>query len=136
MTGYQGSAQDIVLYTNQTDPELNAFVADLISTYQPGMVQSTSTCGYPCSDHASWDARNYRAAFPFEAPWGQSSPYIHTSSDTVANLSNGAAHAAKFARLAAAFLVETAIDGPEVPAMPFLDGFETADTSAWSQTFP
>lgn len=136
MTGYQGSAQDIVLINDWTNSELNAFVADLISTYQPGMVQSTTLCGYACSDHAPWHTRGYRAAFPFESTFDQSSPYIHSSSDTVANLSNGAAHAAKFARLAAAFLVETAIDGPEVPAMPFLDGFETADTSAWSRVFP
>lgn len=135
MTGYQGSAPDIVLVDDWTNSELNTFVADLVSTYQPGMVQSTTVCGYACSDHAPWHNRGYRAAFPFESTFNQSSPYIHSSSDTTANLSSGAAHVAKFARLAAAFLVETAIDGPEVPAMPFLDGFETADTAAWSRAF-
>src|SRR5690606_983236 len=129
-------AQDIVLVNDWTNSELNTFVADLVTTYQPGMVQSTTVCGYACSDHAPWHSRGFRAAFPFEAPFDLHSPYIHSSSDTTANLSSGAAHVAKFARLAAAFPVETAIDGPEVPAMPFLVGFEAAGTAAWSRAFP
>ena len=64
---------------------------------------------------------------------GESDPWIHTSNDTLVNLDHSAAHAAKFARLAAAFLVEAAVDGP---VLPFADGFESGDTSAWNPTLP
>jgi leucyl aminopeptidase len=110
MTAYDGSAQDIYLYTNQTDPELNAFFADLIETYQPGLGWANSACSYACSDHASWTSHGYRASFAFEAAFGQHNPQIHTGNDTVATIGNSAAHAAKFARLAVAFMVEAGVD--------------------------
>ncbi len=110
MTAYHGSAQDIYLYTNQTDPELNAFFADLIETYQPGLGWANSSCPYACSDHASWSSRGYRASFAFEAAYNQHNLQIHTANDTVATIGNSAAHAAKFARLAVAFMVEAGVD--------------------------
>ena len=132
MTAYQGSVQDVAMITDYTDAELTAFVVDLLETYQTGLVWTTDFCGYACSDHAPWDERGFRSAFAFEAQFG-TNPFIHTSGDTVASLGNSAAHAAKFARLAAAFLVETTLDGD---VLPFLDGFETSDTSRWSAAFP
>jgi len=132
MTGYHGSAQDMVMISDYTDPELTAFVVDLLETYQPGLTWTTDYCNYACSDHAPWWERGFRSAFAFEAQFG-TNPFIHTSGDTVASLGNSAAHAAKFARLAAAFLVETTLDGD---VLPFLDGFETSDTSRWSAAFP
>ncbi|HSM15167.1 MAG TPA: M20/M25/M40 family metallo-hydrolase, partial [Thermoanaerobaculia bacterium] len=119
MTGYEGSVQDIYLYTSHTDPELNAFFADLITTYQPGLGWANSACPYACSDHASWSSRGYRASFAFEAAYGQHNPQIHGGNDTVATLGNSAAHAAKFARLAVAFMVEAAIDGQPAGALQF-----------------
>ncbi len=136
MTGYFGSTNDVYIYTSHTDSELNGFVGDLLDAYQPGLLWGTSACSYACSDHASWNSRGYRAAFAFEAQFGQHNPQIHTSSDTVETIGNSAAHAAKFARLATAFMVEAAVDGVVVPDMPFLDGFESHDTSAWSSTTP
>jgi leucyl aminopeptidase len=134
MTAYEGSVNDIYLISDWTNGDLNAFTSDLVDTYVAGVSQSTTQCGYACSDHASWHDRGYRATFPFEATFGGSNPNIHTINDTVANFGNSAAHAAKFARLAAAFMVETGIDGPDVGLMPFLDGFETGNTSRWSAT--
>lgn len=136
MTAYEGSVNDIYLISDWTDGDLNAFVSDLVDTYLPGVSQSTTFCGYACSDHASWDNRGFRAAFPFESAFADYNSAIHTANDTVATFGSTAAHAAKFARLAAAFLVETGIDGPDVGLMPFLDGFETGDTSRWSATTP
>jgi hypothetical protein len=49
----------------------------------------------------------------------------------VSSLGNSAAHAANFAKLAVAFLVETALDAPL-----FADGFESSDTTEWSSTAP
>jgi len=135
MTAYHGSAQDLFVYNDSyTDPELNAFFADLVATYQPGMTVGTSSCGYGCSDHYSWAARGYRAALVFEAAFNQSNPYIHSSSDTTSVPNFSAAHAAKFARMAVAFMVEAAVDGV-VPGI-FSDGFETGDTSRWSWAAP
>lgn len=137
MTGFKGSTQDIVMFTDFTDPELTDFVELLIDTYFPTLARTTSACGYGCSDHASWFDKGFRAVFPFESRFGQHNQAIHSSNDTVATLGNSAAHAIKFARLAAAFVVETAIDGgaPPTPEI-FADGFESGSTAAWSATEP
>lgn len=128
LTDYHGSTQDVFFITDFTNANLTAFVIDLLETYQPGLTWATTACGYACSDHAPWHNRGYPAAFPVEARFGEEIPWIHTTSDTVTSLGNSAAHAAKFARLAAAFLVETGREGPN---QVFTDGFESGDTSAW-----
>lgn len=121
MTAYRGSVEDIAFIADFTSAELNGFLVDLITTYQPALTWTTTTCGYACSDHAPWHNRGFPAAFAFEARIGEENPFYHSVSDTVATLGNSAAHAAKFARLAAAFVVEAGIDGSEVV---FSDGFE------------
>lgn len=129
MTGYPGSAEDIVLISDYTNAELNAFLVELLEAYQPGLAWTTDECGYACSDHAPWHLRGFPAAFAFEARFGQDNPEIHSADDTVATLDDSAAHAAKFARLAAAFLAEAALVDPGVL---FADGFERGTPSAWS----
>jgi leucyl aminopeptidase len=119
MTAYEGSAQDIYLYTSHTDPELNAFFGELIDTYLPSLGWANSACSYACSDHASWDSRGYRASFAFEAVFGQHNPQIHSSGDTVATFGNSAAHAVKFARLAVAFMAEAAVDASSAGTLRF-----------------
>jgi leucyl aminopeptidase len=131
MTGYQGSVEDIGLIGDHVDPTLTNFVRDLVATYQPELTWVSTTCGYACSDHASWTARGFAAAMPFESRVGQHNPEIHTTDDTLATLGNSAAHALKFARLAAAFLVEVA-----KPAEIFADGFESGTTDRWTTTVP
>jgi leucyl aminopeptidase len=133
MTGYFGSTEDVVFIADHTDDLLTLFVADLVDTYLPELVWTSDTCGYACSDHASWNSRGFRAAFPFEARFGEHNAALHSSADTVGTLGVGAAHAIKFARLAAAFLAETAL---EQPTPIFSDGFESGDTRAWSQAVP
>jgi leucyl aminopeptidase len=128
MTGYNGSVEDMALISDFTHPELTAFLGELLDTYQPDLLWTTTTCGYACSDHAPWTSLGYRAAFSFEARMSDHSPFIHLTSDTVASLGGSAAHAAKFARLAVAFLVETTLDGSGL----FSDGFETGNAGRWS----
>ncbi|MDQ1347853.1 MAG: family metallo-hydrolase [Acidobacteriota bacterium] len=128
MTGYNGSVEDMALISDFTHPDLTAFLGALLDAYQPTLLWTLTACGYGCSDHAPWTSRGYRAAFSFESQFGDHNPTIHTPSDTVATLGGSAAHAAKFARLAAAFLVETALDGPGL----FSDGFGTGDVARWS----
>jgi leucyl aminopeptidase len=110
MTNYKGSAPDIVLITDNTNAAQNTFVGNLIDTYL-GLSRSTSSCGYACSDHASWHSRGFAASIPFEALVGQHNPRIHTATDTLANSDATAGHAAKFARLAAVYMAELAKGG-------------------------
>lgn len=118
MTNYKGSAGDIYIYTDYTNAAQNDFVAKLISTYQPGLTVGYDRCGYGCSDHASWTAQGYPASMPFETLMSQSNPRIHSANDTYANMGNQAAHALKFAKLAASFAIELGSDGPGVPPPP------------------
>jgi len=133
MTAYNGSAPDIGLIGDFTDPTLTSFLEDLLDTYQPSAVWNHTACGYACSDHASWNNAGYPAAFAFESLVGQHNPTIHTTSDVTATFGDTGDHALKFARLAAAFMVETAKSGDvEI----FSDGFESGSTDAWSLTVP
>lgn len=106
MTNYKGAANDIYLITDYTNSQQNAFLAQLIATYLPRLTVGYDKCGYGCSDHASWDAQGYPASMPFESSMARDNPHIHTSRDTLANSGNQTAHALKFARLAAAYMVE------------------------------
>ncbi len=112
MTNYKGSPADIWIYTDYTDSLQNDFLAKLVAAYQPGLTVGYSKCGYACSDHASWYNQGYPASFPFETLDGDDNPYIHTANDTYANSGNQAAHALKFAQLAAAYAIELGSDGP------------------------
>jgi leucyl aminopeptidase len=112
MTNYKGSASDIFIYTDYTNAAQNDFLARLAATYLPTLKIGYDRCGYGCSDHASWTAKGYPASLPFEASFHQYDPYIHTANDTLANTGNQAVHAAKFSKLALAFAVELASDGP------------------------
>ena len=115
MTNYKGSAKDIYLYTDYTNAAQNTFVSNLITTYQPTLTIGNDTCGYGCSDHASWHAQGYPTSMPFETAMSQSNPKIHGTGDTYANMGSQANHALKFGRLATSFAVELGSDGPALP---------------------
>lgn len=132
MTNYNGSNQDIALVNDYTNAAQNGFIGDLIDTYL-GLSWAFTTCGYGCSDHASWHNRGFPASLPFEALFSDYNPAIHSSSDTLAFSGGDALHALKFARLAAAYLAELAkgaLDGdvgggppPEPPPAPKTESF-------------
>ncbi|MEM7052613.1 MAG: M20/M25/M40 family metallo-hydrolase [Acidobacteriota bacterium] len=109
MTAFNGSATDVALLTRFTDSDLTNFLGQLLDTYQPSLQWTTDDCGYACSDHASWFNEGFPTAFPFEAPLGQHNLDIHTTADTVSTFGGTASHALKFARLAAAFIVEAGL---------------------------
>jgi leucyl aminopeptidase len=112
MTAFKGDSTDIWIYTDYTNPAQNQFVADLVSAYLPTLSVGYDACGYGCSDHASWHNRGYVASFPFEASDNTYNSFIHTPSDTIATFGNQALHALKFTKLALAWMVELASDGP------------------------
>ena len=116
MTNYRtGTAADMRLVSDYSNVDMKTFLTNLFDTYLAplGLTRGTYTCGYGCSDHASWTSAGYPAAMFFEAGTGGTSgssynPYIHTASDTLANMGNSAVNSAKFARLGLAFLGEAA----------------------------
>jgi leucyl aminopeptidase len=135
MTNYKGSANDIYIYQDYTDSLQNSFVANLITTYQPGLTIGYDRCGYGCSDHASWTAQGYYASMPFETAMSQSNPRIHTANDTYANMGNQAAHALKFAKLAASFAIELGSDGVVVGPQPRVETFTGSFAAGQTKSF-
>ena len=113
MTNYRsGTTADMRLVTDYSNVDMKMFLTNLFDTYLAplGMTRGTYTCGYGCSDHASWTSAGYPSAMFFEAGTasGGYSPYIHTANDTLANMGNSAQNSAKFAQLGLAFLGEAA----------------------------
>ena len=109
MTNYKGStASDITIFTDFTNAAQNQFLRNLIAAYLPTLVTNNSTCGYGCSDHASFHNRGFPASFPHESAFNVSNPRIHTANDTLANTDTTGAHALKFSKLAAAYMAELA----------------------------
>ncbi len=116
MTNYRsGSAVDMRLVSDYSNVDMKTFLTNLFDTYLAplGMTRGVYTCGYGCSDHASWTSAGYPSAMFFEAGTGATSgssynPNIHTANDTLANMGNSAQNSAKFAQLGLAFLGEAA----------------------------
>lgn len=110
MTNYKSTASthDFVLVTDFTNAAQNQFIRDLSAAYFPSYVIANTTCGYKCSDHASWSDRGYIASFPHESTLANSNPQIHKTTDTISQSGGNANHAVKFAKLALAFTGELA----------------------------
>ncbi|NVJ50124.1 MAG: M20/M25/M40 family metallo-hydrolase [Gammaproteobacteria bacterium] len=105
MTGYKApSAKDIVFMTDYTNAEQNQFMYDLLDHYYPEIDYATDTCGYACSDHASWHVNGYAASMPFESYSSDYNSDIHTTGDDHFN----ATHATNFLRLSIAYVAELA----------------------------
>jgi leucyl aminopeptidase len=108
MTLRKGTAdKDIVMMADYTNTAQNEFLGKLIDEYVK-VPWGYSRCGYGCSDHASWTANGYPASIPFESTMDDINHNIHTAKDTLESSGGDAKHAAKFAKLATAFVVELA----------------------------
>lgn len=105
MTGYHkpGTREVVGLMTDHVDPNLTDFLRLLIDEYS-GLPYSETSCGYGCSDHASWTTAGYASAVPFESEFKDMSPYVHSTEDTVETLSFD--HMAAFVRIALGYAVE------------------------------
>lgn len=135
MTNYHGSTKDVWIYTDYTDSQQNTFLASLLSTYMPTVTIGYSSCGYACSDHASWQNQGYPASIPFETLMGEDNPYIHSADDTLANSDSTGNFALKFAQLAAAYAVELGSDGPVVVVPDKVETFSGSLTVGQKKTF-
>lgn len=106
MTNFNGSDWDIVLISDFTNKAQNEFLGGIIDTYLPELTWGYDRCGYGCSDHASWTSAGFPSSMPFEAKKRESNGHIHSSRDTLAQSGNKAEHAAKFAKMGLAFVIE------------------------------
>lgn len=108
MTLRKGTAdKDIVMMSDFTNAAQNEFIGKVIDEYVK-VPWGYSKCGYGCSDHASWTSNGYPASIPFESTMDDINHKIHTDKDTLESAGGDASHAAKFAKLGAAFIVEMA----------------------------
>lgn len=107
MTNYPGSGEPIYLLTDNVDASLTAHLKALVEAYT-GVPAATTRCGYGCSDHASWTRSGFPASAAFESAFDTMNKNIHTDRDTIGNAGGDAKHSVAFAKLAAAFAIETA----------------------------
>ena len=139
MTNYKPTGgADMRLETDNSNEDTKTFLVNLFDTYlKPlGLTRGTDTCGYACSDHASWTSAGFPAAMMFEGG-GANGDYfnkIHTTGDTLANMGNSAANSAKFAKFGLAFLGEAAKTAGGGGNAPPSANF-TFSTSALTATF-
>lgn len=112
MTNYKsGAVPDMNLISDYSNADLQNFSVTLFDAYLApmGLTRGSVTCGYACSDHASWTNAGYPSVMMFEAGGpGGSFPYIHTTGDTLATMGESAQNSVKFAQFALAYLAETA----------------------------
>ncbi|KAF9257570.1 Zn-dependent exopeptidase [Marasmius fiardii PR-910] len=101
-----GSREVISLHIDYVSSELNAFVVKVAQAYSRIPAELTRTCGYACSDHASWNRAGYPTSFPFEATTENYNPYIHTDGDTVDVAGFSWTHALEFVELALGAAIE------------------------------
>ncbi len=148
MTNYKGSTNDVYISTDSyNDDTLNDFMISLLNYYNASgthrITYGTSQCNYGCSDHYSWAQEGYDVTFPFEAKFGEHNPNIHTTRDTFdRSPTPNATHAAKFAKLALEYLIETSngVDGgpggggcsATTSSFPYQQGFE-GSLGTWTQ---
>jgi len=103
MTGWVGTAKPRVsVITDYTSPDLTAFLRLLVDAYT-NLPWVDDTCGYGCSDHASWFKAGYPSSFPFEAK-ALGNPNIHSVNDTIDKLDP--AHMMQFAQLGLGYAIE------------------------------
>lgn len=81
MTLFPGDGeQKIGLMTDYTSPWLRSLFTLINNSYvNASFIEDT--CGYGCSDHASWHRQGYHAVIPFEATMKTMNKNIHTSND-------------------------------------------------------
>ncbi len=82
-----GDAFDLDFASNSTDPMLTQFCRDVTAAYVPGLPTVTGTLTAGTSDHASYNAHGFPAAF-FIEDLQQYSLVIHTSADVMGTSAN------------------------------------------------
>jgi leucyl aminopeptidase len=103
MTSVPGNTPVLNLITDYVNRDLTRYVEKLVDTYVR-VKWGESSCGYACSDHASWTKAGYPSAFPFESPTDAENDNIHSVRDTADTLNF--TFGLHFAKIVVAFAVE------------------------------
>lgn len=109
MTGFTqktldaGKPESVGVIIDYVDPGLTDFIKTTIDTYCEIPYVETK-CGYACSDHASASKAGYPSAFVIESEFGDSSPHIHGTGDTIDTLDFD--HMLQHARMTLGFVYE------------------------------
>lgn len=99
--GYYVAGRDqIGIYTDNVNAAMCTFLRLLVDTYCT-FTWVNRTCGYGCSDHASWHQYGFPAGFPAEV---QLHPLMHTVNDVIASV--GMVQVQEFVKLSLGFVVE------------------------------
>ncbi|KAF0690612.1 Aste57867_18014 [Aphanomyces stellatus] len=103
MTGWVNpdAPPTVTLIDDWTSPALNAFVVKVVDAYLD-IPADFKTCGYACSDHASWFDAGFPSSFPYEDK--ADNPNVHSQRDTLATIDWE--HVTQFAKLTVGFVVE------------------------------
>lgn len=102
MTLFPGEGEQVIaLMDDFTSPWLNTFITELNDTYIKARIVH-GTCGYACSDHASWNKQGYHAVMPSEATLKKMNPKIHSASDVI-NTESSFTHSNSYTKLATLF---------------------------------
>lgn len=132
MTNYRvGVPYHLQFITDHVNATLLTFSYALFDTYlaPQGLIRRSITCGYACSDHASWTSKGFPAVMASES--GDTTyeffPYLHTGNDTLAYIGNTAASSVPFAQFGLAFLGELAKTAARPQAI-LSNGFEDSET--------
>jgi leucyl aminopeptidase len=134
MTNYRvGVPYHLQFITDHVNATLLTFSYALFDTYlaPQGLIRRSITCGYACSDHASWTSKSFPAVMASES--GDATyeffPYLHTANDTLAYIGNTAASSVPFAQFGLAFLGELAKTAARPQAI-LSNGFEDSETDS------
>jgi len=101
MVGFVSNGRPPVLITDFVSGPLTTCLRNI--SVQLGHNWGTGTCGYACSDHASWTRAGYRSSFPFEQEMSQINRAIHTVNDKIDLLTPS--HAKLFIELGVASII-------------------------------
>jgi bacterial leucyl aminopeptidase len=107
MVNYKGGDKSIYLATDYSNADLRTFMGKLIETYVK-VPWGYMKCGYGCSDHASWTNKGFPAMMATESTFNAMNKAIHSSRDTLSASGGDSKHAVNFAKLALAYLIESA----------------------------
>ncbi|KAH8927773.1 Zn-dependent exopeptidase, partial [Atractiella rhizophila] len=109
MTAFVDDENDetIGIFEDNVNPHLTDFMEKIISTYSDVKSKRT-TCGYGCSDHASWNNAGAPACAITENVMERTNKRIHSGGDTVDQGGYSVKHVREFSKIVAAWAVELA----------------------------
>lgn len=117
MTNYAGTGADVWIMTDNGNASMISFLRSLFDEYlaPTGLTRADTSCGYGCSDHASWTRSGFPAAMYAETSFSQTNPNLHTVNDTLTAMGGTANHSVAFAKLGLVFAYEAGKTGSGPP---------------------